>query len=342
MKILIGFFLAVLLSPLLLWFGQSQHTERDFLRSRDVSADTLQDGYVSITGLPVVVSELNCPIINTTDVVMPCLFVKSEVLEYQTTSSTVCGQTKPVEPWRVKRQVADRCDEDGYGCETCYEVEKDEWVSLDNQKTFVPFQIGLFKIVPTEKTKFINELNGEYFTNLNGERRNITTSPTIGDKDYKFTYFPLPKNILAAGLAAEGVIESAGDGEVFVISEKSRVATAAVLKEKDKMASSFFTYLSLLLMFLGFGLMASPFSVWLKHVFGALLPGLDKLLGRGAGFLIFVISGLLGGVIWLVLFLAILFAKNLFWIVGLIAVIGVLVLLLTNNKTLNTRRSSAK
>lgn len=326
-----GFFLAVILSPLLLWGSQSLHSERDFLQSKTVSSETVQDGYVSISGSPQVETVLNCPQINLTDEVDSCLFVNQETLEYQAVSSIVCGYNTPSSSYRIIKQAENRCDETGGSCQSCYQVEKYEWVSLDKQITYSPFKLGAFIIKPTEKTNFVSEINGEYFVNASGERRGQNEIVAIGDKNYKFTYFPVSETVLVAGSSYGGIIEG-GDGGVFVISDKSREGTAMVLSSEDKILGSFMSTFSLIVMVFGFMFLVSPLTTWLRHVFGALLPGLDKLLGRGASWLVYLAAGLIGGLIWWVLSILVFLVKNVWWAMVILVVVGLPILLILNQK----------
>ncbi|MFA6131498.1 MAG: hypothetical protein WC702_00305 [Patescibacteria group bacterium] len=340
-KILIGLFLAVILSPSLIWFGQSQHSEEKFLRSKEVSSEAVQNGYVSVVGASIPDTTLNCPLIKVDEVEKPCLFVDQETFEYKTSSSVLCGDTLS-SSYRVIKQVENRCSETGGNCEACYQVEKDDWVSVERKVTHVPFKVGQYTISPTEKTNFIDELQGEYFVSSTGERRLGTEIPALGDKNYKFIYFPKPESILVAGLSLDGKIESGGDNGIFVVSNKLREATALALKSEDKIAGKILSIFSLFLMMLGFAFMVSPLTTWIRHVFGVALPGLDRLLSRGASWLIYLAAGVVGGVFWLILFLLVFLVKNILIAGILAAVIGLIFAVVVRSGGLEAMKKKIK
>ena len=323
--------MAVILSPLLIWGGQSQHSQRDFLQSKVVSPDAVQSGFVSVSGSPLVETTLNCPQINAADIVKSCLYVGQEIFEYKTIASTLCGTSAPSSDYRIIKQVENRCDEYGNSCEQCYQVEKDDWTSLDKKNEYAQFKIGAFTIVPSNKANYVDELTGEYVIGFDGVRRGAEEKPVLGDKEYKFVYFPVPETVLVSGTALDEKIDGTGDG-LFVISSKGREATAAALKTEDKMKGRFFSALSLLLMAFGFMLMASPLTTWLRHVFGAVLPGLDKILGHGASALVYLAAGFLGAGVWLILFLLVMLLKNILWAALIVAVVGLVVILVASQR----------
>ena len=110
MRLLIGLFMIVFLSPVTLFFAESQDIVKDFKNGR------------ATTGTPQVEEVLSCP-----DESGDCFYIKTKIEEQVTSEKEICGDLP--ENAVVINSTEEKCDGEG-NCEPCYLTEQTTWQLL--------------------------------------------------------------------------------------------------------------------------------------------------------------------------------------------------------------------
>ena len=325
-----GFFIGVILvvfgAPLLLWNAESQHRAADFETAQVVDELDIQDGYVVVDSEPAVNEdgEVECPG-SDSSAKENCLYIKTTEEVYTAKEETQCGDLDD-DAVIIQRQ-AEQCDENGQNCEQCYLVETYDWKAEDSSEQFIEFFVGLYSVIPSEKTNFIGKQDYLEYAVAEAE-----ADPVPGDVRYDYTYFPVPDVILVAGDAEGGEIRAAYEDKPYVISDRSWQGTLEELQAQDTAAKWGLRIASLAAMVFGVILIFGPLML-LTNIF-RVIPFVGKHVDEGIDGLLKFILGLVGFVLWLALWLVILTVKNILFIIVILLIVALIAggVLMMNNK----------
>lgn len=326
MRILIGLFLIIFLSPLTVWFAESQHRAKDFSSAKQVDATSEASGYIRTVGPAASAEPIICPSQAALTSMKPCAYVRTLTERYTRTETIECGELPSDR--RVITQVEDRC-ENGT-CESCYQVETLAWVEVSDETEYAVLTIGRYEVHPNDSTKFVGTRTQEFTHEKESDERDASnTNPIEGDQRITYSYLEIAPEMLVAGDATSNVIRSAE--RIFVLSPYGHDETLAALDAEDKGTALGFRIFSLILMMLGFALLAtgisSIFTGGLKFV-----PFLGKSVHGMATTAVGILAALVGAAAWLIVWIVVLLLKNIFLIFGTLLVIGILLAIFLTKK----------
>lgn len=318
MRFLIGLFLIIILSPLTVWFAESQHRAKDFSSATQVEATQLQDGYVVTSAVTNPDEGVACPVGGPAS----CLYVSTLIEEYLPVEEVVCRDEAP-SGVKILRSEDPQCDEYG-DCEPCWLVEDEKWVPLDDIVDHETFTVGAYTVSGDESVNYIG--TSEYYEEQPSSLRTDANetidelNPVVGDIREYYEYIQLGPEILVAGDALNGEIESAE--KEFVISTLDYDGTAEALKTQDRNTSMGLRIFSAMLMMIGFMFLVSPF-LSVTGAFANLIPVFGKAAHGPFKAGVYALAGLAGLLVWFVVWISVLFLKNLWWI----SILGIVILL---------------
>ena len=310
---LIGVLLGIVLilaSPFVLWKAEGQNRAKFFESAEEVDVDSMQSGYITFQGPVEAAETLTC--VNGEN----CLYFHLENQELKAVREEQCGQvSSDAEILSTSGKI---CDADGSNCETCYQVERLVWTTVSESEDYNVAQVGNYTV----------EFNDTALM-LGLEEEIITHSDSSRDV---WTYFPIPEELRVAGDAENQELDSAET--LYVLSAYDQEETLAQLEEKDSTNKWLFRGLTFLMLFIGFSAIFGPLSYlshWLRKI-----PLIGQFINETTKALITLVSLLLALITFLILWLIVMFIKNIFIIIGILAV-GLLVFFLILN-----RRESAQ
>jgi len=244
-----------------------------------------------------------------------CLYVYVQNETYSRKEERVCGDTS--DDQKIIEHLEDECDDEG-NCEHCYLVESFDWNGGDSSSEFASFTVGSYQINPSSKAKFVgtSSLVDYQFP----DRKN---TPNVGDKRFNYTYMPSNNDTLIVGNASDQKIEGALDDKIFVISSKSYAGTLEALQNQDKSSGRMLWIFSLIAMLIGMLLVVGPLTL-LTDIF-KVIPFFGKHADKGFDGMIKFGAILAGLVLWGIVYVFVLLAKNILLILGVLAVIGILI-----------------
>lgn len=331
MRLLIGLLLILILSPASLWIAQSQHRAADVRSASSVSASAAaQSGYVEVTGTPSVASPIPCPT-NPGISDTACVYSRTTVQTFTQGEKVECGTISTSET--VLGPAPDQCSgSDNSSCEKCERVADNQWKTTSDNATFAPFTLGSYTVTPDKTAMFI----GDKTLDIPDPK----DPPAVGDVKTSYAYLPSAMATLAVGQSSNGAIDTGGD-KVFVVSSLSPDATLASLKQTDSTFMWMLTLLSFILMVLGFVFLTAPFEAVFTMVF-RFIPVVGKTIDRGITGILHLFSGLVGALVWVVLFVLVTLLKNIFLAFIVAAVIGLIVLALASMMKKNAPPAAPK
>lgn len=318
MRFLIGLFLILVLSPLTAWFAESQHRAKDFSTATQVESTQLQDGYVVTSAATNPDEGVECPVSGPAG----CLYVSTLIEEYLSVEEVIC-RDEPPSGVTILRSEDPQCDEYG-DCEPCWLVEDEKWVVLDDVVDHETFTLGSYTVSANETVNYVGAV--EYASQQPSSLRTNANetidelNPVIGDIRESYEYIQLGPEILVAGDALNGEIDSSE--KEFVISTLDYSATAEALKTQDRNTSMGLRIFSAMLMMIGFMFLVAPF-LSVTGAFANLIPIFGKAAHGPFKAGVYALAGIAGLLVWLLIWISILFLKNLWWI----SIIGIVVLL---------------
>ncbi len=286
-------------SPVVLWMAESQHTAKDFAAAQQVETATPIEGYVTFQGVPEVLDSVACVDQNN------CLYSEKREQELVTKQQEECGTVVENETTRKLYETTLECDEDG-NCKQCYMVEKDVWEDKNVVTDFGKVKLGAYTVSFTDGAVMLGL--GEETVSKGEKKRDV------------WEFFKTPAELRVAGNSYGG--EVAGAGELtYVLSNLDYAGTLAALQARDEANKWMLRIAAFAMLFIGF---SSIFG--LVTYFGHLLrrfPIVGPLFKEGTKFLVALASFLLAVVVFAVMWVVIMLAKNL--IVG-IAVMALIIL----------------
>ncbi|MFH1712373.1 MAG: TMEM43 family protein [Patescibacteria group bacterium] len=320
MRFLLGILFVLILSPLTVWYAESQHRAKDFKKADQIEATVVQEGYITFEGQATSDAPLDCPgevVVNDNN----CLYANTTISEWTREEKTVCGE-RPAQD-KILYSEEPRCDSDGE-CEECWRVEEFDWKQLSSNDSFTSFKVGAYTITPNASVKYISPgTSTEYYTD-DLDFIDSLTAPVEGDEKYTYTYVELDQNLRIAGSASAAQIRDAGD-RIFVISPLSWAGTLDALQGQDRSTMWALRVVSLLLMIGGFIMIASPLTSLSGALFG-IIPVLGKKAHKPIASLVNAIAGAIGFAVWIVVWLSVLLLKNLWWIAIVALAVGLIVM----------------
>lgn len=317
MRFLIGLFLILFLSPLIVWIGESQHRAKDFAAAVRVASEERRDGYVVVEGAPIVASPLAC----SPDGSKSCIMEHALVEQYLPVQKTVCSDTPPSQA-TILRSEEPECDEYG-SCDPCWLVEQNEWTTSQDITSFAPFVMGAYSIEPTDKANFVGLQTEITSSGVPDPDEDPFADPEAGAIRKTYEYLPVGSTMLVAGDAFNGVIRSAQTQ--FVISDMGYDATRAALKQQDKGTAIAMRIFSAFMMMAGFMFLVSPL-LSVTGAFANLIPFIGNAAHGPLKAAVYFLAATVGLLVWLVVWLAVLFLKNLWWISIVLLIVGLLAL----------------
>ncbi|MFA6474811.1 MAG: TMEM43 family protein [Patescibacteria group bacterium] len=327
---IVGSFIAALLgigfvligSPLALWYAESQHKAQDFATAAQVQSNDVQPGYVAVSGTATVTDGLTCP--NTT-AATDCIYLNTQTQRFDSKQERKCGSLSSNE--RVIQNLPDECDSDGKNCQSCYQIERTDWNTIDTKTAYQPFTVGSYSIQPSSDVNFIG--TQDYTTTTNA-------TPAIGDQRNIYKYYEASNVKLVAGTSANGKISTAADNKPYVISNVDYAGTLSEIKSQDTSTKWGLRILSFILMVVGMSMIVSPLTA-LTNVF-RFIPFIGGRIDRGFDAIIGFVAGLFGAVMWVVLWGVVLLIKNI-WI-ALIAVVVLVVVIVLVARMFGKKRAT--
>ena len=304
----IGLGLMVIGSPLAAWYAESQHREKDFLSAQQVSADVVQDGYVVIEAPVTVAEPISCysDATTATDSTSSCVYSTSTVEEYTRSEKKQCGSFNSNQ--EVIRQLPTECDSDGNNCENCAMVAEYDWEAVVNgeTETKTTFTVGAYTVEPSAGVDWFNNETYIAYANTTAE------TPRVGDRRTTYTYFRPAQTVLVVGEAVDGKIISGGE-KLFAVSNLGYAGTQTALASADNTMQWILRIASLVLMMFGAVLVVSPLTHF-TNLF-RFVPIVGRHLDSGLDSVIVFFAGLVGVVLWLLLWGLILVLKNIWLII---------------------------
>jgi len=293
-----GVFFGILLvlgSPVALWYAENQHTAKDFASATPVEATSGTDGYVTFTGAPEVSSPLAC-----VEGQKSCLYYKDDAQELKTVTEEQCGTVS--QDARIIQKTVQECDEDG-NCKQCYQVERDEWQTQSSDEQYGSAVVGAYTVNFSSDALM-----------LDTEQTTIDHTATTRDV---WTTFAVPAALTVAGDATGGVISSAE--KTYVLSSYDHAQTLSKLEARDSGMGWMLRAITFAMLFIGFCSIFGPIS-YFSHLLRK-LPLIGPFIKEATGLIVGVVSFLLAIVTFVVLWILVMFIKNL---VVLILVLGLL------------------
>ncbi len=296
----------VLGSPVVLWYAESQHTAKDFQSATPVEASSATDGYVSFTGAPEVAAPFAC-----VEGAQSCLYYLEQNQELETITEEQCGTVS--EDARVIQKTVMECDEDG-NCEQCYQVERDVWETK------------------TEDEKFGTAVVGSYTVNFSSEAvmlglESTTIDHTATTRDV-WTTFPVPDQLTVAGDANGGQISTAQS--TYVLSPYDSAKTLSELESRDSSRAWMLRIVTLAMLFIGFCSIFGPIS-YFSHLLRK-LPLVGPFIKEATGLVVGIVSLLLAVVTFALIWVLVMFIKNIVVLLIVLAVLGGGFMLYLKNK----------
>lgn len=332
--LLAGLAMVVFGSPLAAWYAESQHRAEDFTTAVVVEDPAaVQEGYVVIEGEVKNVDTLLCPIdpnataaevgesaggaaaAETTN----CAYVKTDTQKYTRTEKEQCGSVSDNQ--KIIQRVQDQCDSDGTNCESCYIVEQFDWKTTSTVHNAARMMLGGYTVKASEKSNLIGSTEMTVY-----EFPESATKPLENDLRYQYEYLESDQKLLVAGNAEKGMMTQAYEGKPYVFSNLSYQGTLEELQSQDQAAKWGLRIASLVMMVLGFVLIAGPLTMF-TNLF-RIIPGLGKHLDKGFDALIGMVAGLIGFVLWLVVWGVVLVVKNVWVLLAVLIILGVVVFVL--------------
>ncbi len=327
---LIGVLFVVFLSPLAAWYGESQNRAENFQTAIVVEAVSDESGYIVIEGDVTNDTPLSCPVddsipsADSDDMLVAeedamvveetaanCLYVSTDTQDYTRTEKEVCGS--PSADQTILYETVTECDEDGTNCEQCYQVEQYDWESVEQVSAFASASLGSYTVTPSEKTNVIGSKEMTVH-----EFEDSILDPFEGDRRYVYEYLESDQELLVAGFAEDGMIEASYEDNPFVFSTLSYQGTLEDLEAQDSTAKWGLRIASLVLMVLGMVMIFGPLTAMTNVL--KVIPGLGKHLDKGFDSVIGFVAGLIGLVLWLIMWSAILVVKNI-WVLVIVLLI---------------------
>lgn len=295
-----GVFFGILLilgSPVALWYAENQDTAKDFASATQVDASSGTDGYVSFTGTPEVANPLAC-----VEGQNSCLYYKDATQKLVTKIEEQCGTVS--QDARIIQNTVMECDEDG-NCEQCYQVERDVWETQSTDEQFGSASVGAYTVNFTSAALM-----------LGLEETTITQTTT--DRNV-WTTFPVPTQLTVAGDANGGVISSAE--KTFVLSPYDQAQTLSELESRDSTMGWMLRAITFAMLFIGFGSIFGPIS-YFSHLLRK-IPLIGPFIKEASGLIVGVVSFILAAVVFAILWLLVMFVKNIVVLILILALLGV-------------------
>lgn len=329
----IGFIL-IAAAPLALWRAESQKRAIEFRSAIEVNADNIQNAYVRTRALAKAEESVPCPV-EVSAKSANCIYVFSEVKEYQQSERETCSMTKPT--GTIVRTLEDKCDESGK-CTPCYVVSENSWKVLRSESKFARFAVGNYKVAPDSSANVIGAetytryyKQGEYdsvnFTSVAPESypgsKMQPTSPKLGEVEVKHSYIEEGAEILVTGQADKGEI-STGE-KVFVISTQNYQQTLKSLESQDNASKWLLRLLSFAMTVSGFVIIMVNLMA-IANIIIERVPVVGNLVSKQLRGLAAIIGIVLGTGYWLLAFALVLLLKNVLAI-GLVFVVLVVIII---------------
>ncbi len=306
---IVGVFLGiglVLGSPVVLWYAESQHTAKDFQSATPVESSTATDGYVSFTGAPEVAAPFSC-----VEGKESCLYYLEENQELETIQEEQCGDVS--EDARIIQKTVMECDEDG-NCEQCYQVERDVWKTKTQDQQYGTAVVGAYTV----------EFSAEAVM-LGLESTTIDHTATTRDV---WTTFPVPDQLTVAGDASNGKISSAET--TYVLSPYDSAKTLSELESRDSSRAWMLRLITLAMLFVGFCSIFGPIS-YFSHLLRK-LPIVGPFIKEATGLVVGAVSLLLTIVTFALIWVLVMFIKNIVVLLIVLALLGGGFMLYLKNK----------
>lgn len=364
--------LIILASPFVLWNAESQNRVQDFGSAEEVSSNSDEEGYILIEGTADTGETLACP----NDTEESCLYVSSRTEVYSVSQEKVCQTNKPTD--RVIDNLESECE--AGSCTPCYLVEKTAWENEDSSVNEIEFSIGSYEIPSIRKANrvgfetyeeilyteshrkesdgdvddlvdeyFDEDISSEsgdpYYDTFDDETNEDTTNSeserrfSDGDRRVTYTYLKADEELVIAGNARNGEISEAD--EEFVVSALSYSETLDELEAQDSSAKWGLRILSLGLMVAGF-LMLFGTIASIPLALTKIVPFIGDDISSGISGVVTGVAGVLGFVLWLILFglISILKSTVALVIIGIIllVVIGFVVKRMQEARDLEVKR----
>ena len=320
----IGLLLIGIGGPVAAWFAESQHRADDFQSALVVERNERVDGYVVVKGMANNETPLQCPQFVADGESQDCIYVQEHIEEYQFTIEEVCGDLEDNQI--MVRRTVEECDADGSNCEQCYEVEEYDWQTLSTSEEYAELMVGKYQVKPGSQNNFIGETTYEESRPAADEEAITVNGYAVGDQRATYSYMESNQPIVVAGTSENGIISGTYDDEPYVVSSLGYEATAAALESQDSSARLGWRVASFVMMVIGAVMVAGPLTLF-TNVF-RVIPILGKRVDNGIDSVITFVAALLGALLWVVVFAAVLILKNIWLLLGVFAIGAIVVLII--------------
>lgn len=314
----------ILWGPFILWNAEFQHRALDYQSSVMMQEDSDESGHVKVKGVPNVAEALECPPSEALED-QTCLSVVKTVSEFTRKEVEQCTSTRPS---NVIRSLPEQCDSKGENCEPCYLVEKESWESIDSESQFAAFSLGKYNVPSRFEAEVLGEQSYVEYESvesrsdsffLTDERTPSKVNAVPGDREYSYQYITSSQDIIVSGLANESLEIGAGE-KTFVISALTDAETLAALQSKDNMSKWGLRVMSLLMVVFGFVFIFNTIAA-IPLMLVKIIPFLGKPLENGISSVISMVAGLIGLVVWGLMWATVLMLKNIIALVVIGAVV---------------------
>lgn len=315
MRVLFGLLCIVILSPAALWFAESQHKAADIQSAMQVSATApAVNGYVVVSGTSSVAKPVACPK-DTQITDTACIYSRTTVETFTESKETQCGSISSSQ--KILGPAPDQCTSGG-SCSKCYYVASDAWQTTSDNRLYAPFVIGSYTVTPSKSTTFV----GTTFVHTGVSD---SATPNVGDVKTTMEYLPAAMAQTVVGESSHGMIDTGAAGKVFAVSSLDYAGTVQGLAQQDSQTMWLLRIVSLILMVIGFVLLTAPFEA-VFTMFFRFIPIVGGIVNRGVSGVLHLLSGILGLLVWLVVFALVLAVKNILVVGVIMLIIAVLVL----------------
>ncbi len=306
MKFFIGLLLILIASPAALWFSESQHRVKDVSSATEVDASTQAQGYVVFEGEPVLSDAPMCPGLDQS-----CLAVSTIEEQYVAVELVECGVLDLDEGDVLLEQVEDRCDADTGSCDPCYQIERRGWEEVSDTTSYAGLRVGAYEVALSNQVQFVGDLTSFAYVTAEGEQMSAQPEEVlVGDVRFSYDFFPLSDSLLVVGEAQGGVVTDEGE-KTFVVSSLGYEATVAELDARDEASKWGLRVLSLLVMVLGFLLVASQFLAPITDL-AKIAPFLGSHISAWMRGVLYLVVAIAASMVWSIMLATVVLLKT-FW-----------------------------
>ena len=317
-----GFVLFFIVAPFIMFKSEFQYLLENFSKAKIVDPKVKQEGFIAIFGK----SKVKKPEMMSKTPLLYQSYIKEKL---EITTKIVCGSDAEKENVEKISPAPDKCrkvivSENGKDiektvCEKCFNAKVREWKEVERYLKTPELSIESYQVKPNEKTLYKGEIQSkENKINEKGNEYREKIEYIVADE----------KEILAVGNAKNGEINS---GNPFVISTKNFGETREIIANEQKTWVLILKVLGFLAFAIGMYLILAPIPA-LINIFGSIpfIGGIFGGLSGVTGFLVLIVAVISAIVMSIVLTIVFKIARavtdNIFVIIGLTVIIGLVLM----------------